>query len=149
MVVPPSADREGSNATTMNYLKMNSWRNSWGRNARDSIVICQGLLRLGLCALLCSFPGAVLAESPQPPILQEGPSGVLDARGTAASSALPAQQSLGRITGKVVDQTGSIIGGAQIRLAREDQSTSQEAFSDAEGQFSFVDVAPGSLQLTI
>jgi hypothetical protein len=133
----------------MNYLKINSWRNSWGRNARGSIVTRQSLLRLGLCALLCSFPGVVLAESAQPPILQEGQGGVLNTRGIEASANLPAQQSLGRITGKVVDQTGSIVGGVQIRLAREDQSPSQEVFSDADGQFSFVDVTPGSFQLTI
>jgi len=133
----------------MNYLKINSWTNSWGRNARGSIVTRQSLLRLGLCALLCSFPGVALAESAQPPILQEGQGSVLNTRGIEASASLPAQQSLGRITGKVVDQTGSIIGGVQIRLAREDQSPSQEVFSDADGQFSFVDVTPGSFQLTI
>ncbi len=121
-----------------------------GRNARGSIVTCQSLFWLVLCALPCCFPGPALAESPQPAVLQEGQSGVAGARGTVASAAgLPLQQSLGSISGKVVDQSGSIIGGVQIRLAREDQSPSQEVFSDADGQFSFVNVAPGSFQLTI
>jgi hypothetical protein len=149
MVDPPSADRESSKVAAATFLKTDSWRNSWGCNPPGSIVTCQSLLRLALYTLLCSFPRLALAESPQPTVLQETRSGVPNARGTGASGSLPVQQSLGRITGKVVDQTGSTIGGVQIRLTREDQSSSQEVFSDADGQFSFVDVAPGAFQLTI
>lgn len=149
MVDPPAPDRGGSKVTAVNLLKIDSWRNSCGCNAPGSIVICQSLARLGLWTLLCSFPVLALADSPRPTVLQETQSDVPNARRTGAAANLPVQQSLGRITGKVVDQTGSIIGGAQIRLTREDQSPSQDAFSDADGQFSFVDVAPGSFQLTI
>jgi hypothetical protein len=66
-----------------------------------------------------------------------------------ASDDLAAQQSYGSISGTIVDQSESIVAGAQIRLTREDQSASQEVFSDADGQFYFTDVAPGSFQLTI
>lgn len=41
------------------------------------------------------------------------------------------------------------MGGVQVRLAHEGQSSSQEVLSDADGQFSFASVAPGSFQLTI
>ena len=150
MVDLPSAETAGNKITTVNSAKKDSCRDSRGRNARGSIVTCQSLFWLVLCALLCCFPGPALAESPQPAVLQEGQSGLPDASGTVARAAgLPLQQSLGRISGKVVDQSGSIIGGVEIRLTREDQSPSQEVFSDADGQFSFVNVAPGSFQLTI
>jgi Carboxypeptidase regulatory-like domain len=150
MVDLPSAETAGNKLTTVNSAKEDSCRNSRGRNARGSIVTDQSLFWLVLCVLLCCFPGPALAESPQPAVLQQGQSGVPDARGTIAPAAgLPLQQSLGSISGKVVDQSGSIIGGVQIRLGREDQSPRQEVFSDADGQFSFVNVAPGSFQLTI
>jgi hypothetical protein len=53
------------------------------------------------------------------------------------------------IRGTLVDQSGAIVVGAQVRLTREDQSPTQEALSDTDGQFSFANVAPGSFQLTI
>ena len=107
------------------------------------------LVWLGLLLTFVGFPTLALAQAPQPPVLQEGQSGLLDARATVASAGLPLQQSPGSISGQVVDQSGSIIGGVEIRLTREDQSPSQEVFSDTDGQFSFVNVAPGPFQLTI
>lgn len=101
------------------------------------------LARLGLCVLLFGLPAAALAQSAKPPDV--GPSGVPD----ASSSDLAAQQSYGSISGTIVDQSESIVAGAQIRLTREDQSASQEVLSDADGQFSFANVAPGFFQLTI
>lgn len=134
----------------MNSAKKVSRRNPRGRNAGGPIVTGQSLFWLVLCALLCCFPGPALAELPQPAVLQEGQSGAPDARGTAAPAAgLSLHQSPGSISGKVVDQSGSMIGGVAIRLTREDQSPNQEVFSDADGQFSFVNVAPGAFQLTI
>ncbi|MFZ0522075.1 MAG: carboxypeptidase-like regulatory domain-containing protein [Candidatus Acidiferrales bacterium] len=56
---------------------------------------------------------------------------------------------LGSISGTVVDHSGAIVSGAQIRLTREDRSSSEEALSDADGGFAFANVAPGSFQLTI
>jgi len=105
------------------------------------------LARLGVCALLFGFPPPALPQSAQPP--DGGPSGVPDASGTGSSSDLADQLSYGSISGTIVDQSESIIAGAQIRLTREDQSASQEVLSDADGQFYFADIAPGSFQLTI
>jgi len=61
----------------------------------------------------------------------------------------PDQQASGSISGTVVDLTGGVVVGAQVRLAREDQSPSTDKFTDELGQFSFADVAPGTFQLTI
>jgi hypothetical protein len=49
----------------------------------------------------------------------------------------------------VVDQTGANISGALVKLTQEGQSSSTEALSDDDGQFSLSNVAPGPFQLTI
>jgi hypothetical protein len=65
---------------------------------------------------------------------------------TPAPSPVP-----GTISGTVVDQSGAVVAGAQVKLTRSDasQSPSQEVLSGDNGQFSFASVAPGAFQLTI
>ena len=58
------------------------------------------------------------------------------------------QQSLGRISGTVVDQNGNFIRFAQVTLAREGH-TEQEVVSDQDGHFIFAGVAAGPFQVTI
>lgn len=53
------------------------------------------------------------------------------------------------ITGNIVDQSGAPISGAIIKLTREDQAPNREALSDADGHFSFADLASGPFHLTI
>jgi hypothetical protein len=69
----------------------------------------------------------------------------------------------GSIHGAVVDQSGAVISGARVDLARdpagnggtgrdgtaEDPSRRQEVLSGGDGQFSFASVPPGPFQLTI
>jgi hypothetical protein len=55
----------------------------------------------------------------------------------------------GGISGKVVDQSGAVIGGARVKLAGNDPSASRETVTTDEGEFSFVNVGPGSFQLTV
>lgn len=59
------------------------------------------------------------------------------------------QAILGSITGTVVDATGGAIGGAQVKLLRDEQSPERETLSASDGRFSFADVAPGPYNLTI
>jgi len=63
------------------------------------------------------------------------------------------QVASGSIHGAVVDQSGAVISGARVDLARdgagEDQSGPQEVLSGGDGQFSFANVAPGPFKLTI
>ena len=72
-----------------------------------------------------------------------------DARATEASAGLRNQQLSGSVSGVVVDPSEATVVGAQVRLSREDQSSSEEVLSDDDGRFSFANVAPGSFQLTI
>jgi hypothetical protein len=62
---------------------------------------------------------------------------------------LPDQQATGSIGGTIVDLTGGIVVGAQVRLTRGDQSPSAEVLTDDLGQFSFASVPPGAFELTI
>jgi Carboxypeptidase regulatory-like domain len=129
---------------------------SWQRSAGGSASGCTRaagrlawLGRLGLCASLCLFPGLTLAQSPQPAVVQGGRSGTRDAQATGASAGLPNLQSLGSVSGVVVDPSESIVAGAQVRLTREDQYPSEEVLTAADGRFAFSNVAPGSFRLTI
>jgi hypothetical protein len=74
---------------------------------------------------------------------------VPDAPTAGASASSPDQQSVGSISGTIVDLTGAIVVGAQVRLTRGGQSPGEEIFTDDLGQFSFANVAPGPFQLTI
>ena len=58
-------------------------------------------------------------------------------------------QANGSISGTVVDLTGAIIVGAQVRLTRGDPSASQDRLTDDQGQYSFANIAPGPFQLEI
>jgi hypothetical protein len=115
------------------------------RKAQGSILGRVVWLWLRLSLLLCGF--SALAQSQQPPVAPGAPG----TPGTEASASVrpPDQESPGSITGTVVDQTGSILVGAVIRLTRGDQSSGQEVLSGDDGQFSFADVIPGPFQLTI
>jgi hypothetical protein len=62
-----------------------------------------------------------------------------------------AQPLVGNVSGTVVDQSGAVVAGANIKLSVSgaDQSTSRDAVSGDGGQFSFANVAPGAFQLTV
>jgi Carboxypeptidase regulatory-like domain len=60
----------------------------------------------------------------------------------------PDQRS-GTISGTVVDRTGAVVQGAEVKLARQDESTGQVVLSGNDGQFSFTNLTPGPFQLTI
>jgi carboxypeptidase family protein len=60
----------------------------------------------------------------------------------------PDQRS-GTISGTVVDRTGAVVQGAEVKLTRQDESTGQVVLSGNDGQFSFTNLTPGPFQLTI
>jgi hypothetical protein len=106
------------------------------------------LISLSLVVLVGGF--ALPARSQQSPAFP-GALGVYDLPGTQALAGeqQPDQRAPGSISGKVVDQSGAAIGGARVKLSRDDQSPSQEILTDSDGQFSFTEVAPGPFHLTI
>jgi len=62
---------------------------------------------------------------------------------------LPAQQLPGYISGTILDQSGAVSAGAEIRLTQEGHNANQEVTAGSSGQFLFANVAPGSFRLTI
>jgi hypothetical protein len=56
---------------------------------------------------------------------------------------------LGYISGTVLDKSGAVALGAQVRLVRELNSSTQEVLSGNNGQFSFADLPPGAFQIPI
>ena len=117
---------------------------SVGSSKKSSILGLGKLVWLSLPVLLCSSP----AWSQQPPRDQTAK---IDSPETQASAARQqhAEHQGGSISGKAVDQSGTNIAGAIVKLAREGQSPSLEVTSDEDGQFSFSNVAPGPFNLTI
>jgi hypothetical protein len=67
----------------------------------------------------------------------------------AQSRQLPAQEVAGSISGTILDASRSAIGGARVKLTRDAPSTSEEALSSDDGQFSFARIAPGPFHLAI
>jgi len=59
------------------------------------------------------------------------------------------QQTYGTVSGRVVDQTGHGVAGADSTLMRDQESVIQEVQPDDDGQFTFAHVSPGPLQLRI
>jgi Carboxypeptidase regulatory-like domain len=62
---------------------------------------------------------------------------------------VPEQQSLGTVSGTVVDQNGNFVVSARVGLAREAPGGEQEVLSDRDGHYVFTGIAAGSFQLTI
>jgi hypothetical protein len=120
----------------LNPTKKESDKKSSGRKTRRSVLDPRGFIWLSLVVLFCGSPS--LAQSPQFP-----------ETGASAGQQQPVQESSGGVGGTIADQSGAAIAGARVTLTREDQSSNQEVLSANDGQFSFINIAPGPFQLTI
>ncbi len=61
----------------------------------------------------------------------------------------PDEEATGSIIGNVVDQRGAPVYGAHVTLTREAQASPRTTDTDQDGQFSFVNVAPGPFQISV
>ena len=57
---------------------------------------------------------------------------------------LPAQGASGRILGRVADPTGAVLSGAKVTLTNQATAISRDATTNESGDYSFVEVAPGT-----
>jgi len=55
----------------------------------------------------------------------------------------------GSISGTVLDATGAPVAGAQVRLTRQTTTPAAQTYTEPDGHFSFVNVAPGRFYLSI
>ncbi|HXW90379.1 MAG TPA: carboxypeptidase-like regulatory domain-containing protein [Terriglobales bacterium] len=104
--------------------------------------------RSGLIVLALIGSGGALSgqgqTSPSTPLPNSQPAAV-----TSACDSLSAPRLSGGIRGDVVDETGAVIAGAQVRLTGEGQSQPRDVLTGADGQFCFTNIAPGPFQLSI
>jgi hypothetical protein len=107
------------------------------------------LIWLSLFVLPFGFPTPALAQSLQPQTAQREVTDTFDARETGASAGEPDRQLPVYISGTVLDKSGAVVLGAQVRLTRDDQSPTREVLSGDNGQFSFANLPPGPFLLTI
>jgi hypothetical protein len=83
-----------------------------------------------MCLLFCYLPG--LAQAQQIDLSEPNQN-----------------HSLGSISGTVVDQTGTFVVSAHVKLAREGHSGEQEVMSDEDGHFTFQGIPAGAFQLIV
>ena len=57
---------------------------------------------------------------------------------------LPAQGANGRILGRVADPTGAVLSGAKVTLTNQATAISRDATTNDSGDYSFVEVVPGT-----
>ena len=102
-----------------------------------------------LCILFCCLPFLTQAQqieridTPLPDAPTMGIPAAQDASGQNPA------ESLGTISGTVVDQNGNFVFSARVRLEREGHIEEREAVSDKEGHFTFAGVPAGPFRLTI
>ena len=66
-----------------------------------------------------------------------------------ASAPVLAQSSTGTVSGRLVDPSGAAIAGAEVRLINEATKDSRRAASNNDGDFVFLDVAPGTFTVSV
>jgi len=99
------------------------------------------LIVLAAVTLSCA-PGMGQSTQPGVPRTEQGAA-------AATGEQVPGPQIPGSISGTVVDQSGAVVAGAQVKLTGENRRPIADAISGSDGQFSLTNVAPGPFQLTI
>src|SRR6202161_3588977 len=109
----------------------------------------RGPRRHTLCILFCCLP--LLAQAQQiehidTPLPDAPTMGIPAAQDAAGQNP---GESLGTISGTVVDQNGNVVFSARLRLEREGHIKEREVESDKEGHFAFAGVPAGPFRLTV
>lgn len=119
--------------------------------------------RLAFDVLPCLLMASALSITSNAQLAGTGPGSSAYQAGTISSAAEGSQaqpsavsdyksrnyQPTGYVSGTVLDQTGAIRIGAEVRLSSDGQSSPREMQSGDNGQFSFANVAPGHFRLTV
>lgn len=68
---------------------------------------------------------------------------------SSSEQKIAGRQLPGYVSGTILDQSGAVNAGAEIRLTHETQTSNQQVTSGNNGQFVFSNVAPGAFRLTV
>jgi len=85
-----------------------------------------------------------------PSTTRRSPAAWLTAFAVFAALAVPllAQSTGGRILGRVADPTGAVLADVKVTLANQATAASRETETNANGDYTFVEVVPGTYQVT-
>ena len=85
-----------------------------------------------------------------PSTTRRGPAAWLTAFALFTALAVPllAQSTGGRILGRVADPTGAVLADVKVTLANQATAASRETQTNANGDYTFVEVVPGTYQVT-
>jgi hypothetical protein len=100
-----------------------------------------------LCIVVCCLPVHAQEVQRLDTALPDGPAIGLSATLDAAGQ--PSEQTVGTISGTVVDQNGNFLLAARVSLTRPGQTEEKTHESDGAGHFVFTAIPPGPFQLTV
>jgi Carboxypeptidase regulatory-like domain len=103
------------------------------------VVLLGGLLPVRVAA---QVPGATAAAA-DVSRLPDAP------RANATAGQQADAQAAGSVSGYIVDPSGAAVVGARVTLTRGEPAAKQEVMSGDDGQFSFLNIAPGAFTVTI
>src|ERR1700742_2296261 len=98
-----------------------------------------------LCIVVCCLPVHAQEVQPIDTALPDGPAIALSATQDAAGQA--SEQTVGTISGTVVDQNGNFLLAARVSLTHPGQTEEKTQEPDGAGHFVFTAVPPGPYQL--
>jgi len=102
------------------------------------------------CSAQASEPNGGTLSKPDPYAAPVG-NGLQNSQAYFSNSEqkVAAHQSPGHVSGTILDQSGAVNEGAEVRLTYETQTANQQVTSGSNGQFVFGNVAPGRFHLTV
>jgi Carboxypeptidase regulatory-like domain len=109
---------------------------------------CRQVILASASLLVCVVPARAIAQQ------QTAGSAISSNSHPDAPPAKPGPRSLGEpsvsaegsasVAGTVIDVSGAIVAGAEVNLTHEDGTESHRMVSEANGEFSFTEIVPGS-----
>jgi len=152
----PWLNQKGTEACRLiavNPPKMHSSQKASCKTLRTMLSGRARLLWLALSLLFCGVPALAQPQAPATPPAAPEPMASspeqLNQHPNQQTNQQSDPQSLGNISGTVVDPSGAAVTGAHVVLTRDDKTAQQEVLSGEDGQFSFANVPPGPFQITV
>jgi Carboxypeptidase regulatory-like domain len=102
-----------------------------------AVIACASLL-------LCLAPGSLSAQQQN-----AGPGPIRSSLPPAPLPKTSAAEGLASVSGTVLDRSGATVSGANVNLMHSDGTQSHNVVSNANGEFSFLRILPGSYRVVV